>query len=182
MLIAAFASSALAQAGAAPTDDVVSSLWGGYRFAEPAGWGCTLLSKSSARAMCTRVGFSTHLLESNRIYKEDADNFIGVDVRQPIAIADLAQAFITRRLADDPGLKLVESREVTLNGMPAFRAEFSSVNSQGLRLRTVAWGLTTPDGLYLFTYRAPELTFFQADLPAIEGALDTLKVMKPMRP
>ena len=73
-------------------------------------------------------------------------------------------------------VEMLANEPATLAGHPAFRLEYEykqSVDTGSVRFREVVIGSNSPQGIYLVSYRAPVLHFFERDRETFEKTLAT---------
>ncbi|HWP35843.1 MAG TPA: hypothetical protein VNM66_09620 [Thermodesulfobacteriota bacterium] len=81
-------------------------------------------------------------------------------------------------LAADPAVlafALEESAPVTVGGLPGFRARFTSKTADGLRLRTLYYGLVAGQWIYVLRYTAAERYYFDKDLAVFEQVVASFR-------
>ena len=78
------------------------------------------------------------------------------------------------------GYSRIATREVrpwSLGGRPGFRFEFSHQAEDGLRREGLAAGLVAAGRLWLITYTAPEVHYFQKYKPQVEALLSSITLL-----
>lgn len=80
------------------------------------------------------------------------------------------------RASGASSLKIVETRPVTLAGLPGFRATVAFKDSRGLRMKAVLCGVLRHDRGWRVSYVAPARHYFELDLATFDEALATFQI------
>ena len=69
----------------------------------------------------------------------------------------------------------LELKPTELSGHQAFRLVMQTVTGTGLKVNTVTYGFSRDNGFYELSYTAPELHYFERDLPVFESLVESFK-------
>jgi hypothetical protein len=84
--------------------------------------------------------------------------------------ADVAHQILAARQREDgiDVLELVSLAPATVAGSEGFRAEYAYRSARGIAYSVVSYGAIRGEGVYLITFEAPSIHFFERDLPTFE--------------
>lgn len=75
-------------------------------------------------------------------------------------------------------LKVKENKSARLNGRQGFRAVLEYKNQDGLRIKTVYYGIMQGEWFYGIRYTAPERHYFDKDIKTFEKVVGSIKLPK----
>lgn len=93
---------------------------------------------------------------------------------QPAEVVALFEALVSR---DGSSFQLDRLAPQAFAGGNGFRFDFSSVRKRDeVRLRGIGWGVVRNGELFLMTYTAPRLAFFERHLPSVEAMARSARI------
>ncbi|MGI9281199.1 MAG: hypothetical protein ACR2PX_16455 [Endozoicomonas sp.] len=94
----------------------------------------------------------------------------------PIELADYYLASFKKE-RDGLEVEQLDIKPVKLSGQAAFRMLLQTTTSRGLKINTLAYGLSSKKGFYELSYSAPELHYFERDLPEFEKMVKSFEAL-----
>jgi hypothetical protein len=159
----------------------VTSSGGKYSLNLPVGWNVLALG---TQQIASKYGTG---LQSLTVRQINLKNAFGTGKNRTNASADMDPRELCEKLvADMKALPNNETLEITsvqpymLGGRPGFRAELKSkrtFQADGIRYQHVLYGTANKNGVYTLQYEAPVLHYFAKDLPDVEAAAGTFKLL-----
>ena len=89
--------------------------------------------------------------------------------------SELADAVIGEIKSEVEAADVLENAPAQIDGAKGVRIHFRYANQEGLRFDEVIYAFVDPQGLYLLSYHAPMLYYFERDLGAFEKAVASFK-------
>lgn len=146
---------------------------GHYQVSLPAGW---VRYPVGSNSVLTRDGVAVQQI--TLVQRGHLNAFPRIErSTQPDSTAEELAEFYIAELREEfgpIGLTIVDNRPMRIGSRTAFRLQLQWRNSLGLRWQAVAVGTTGPSGIFLAAYRAPNLHYFERDLPVFERLLDSI--------
>ncbi|HXK55061.1 MAG: hypothetical protein KDI74_11810 [Gammaproteobacteria bacterium] len=127
----------------------------------------------------TRDGPEIQKIRLRASTHDDAFKTIGEKSSGGMLPTELAELFIAELKKEDseglPSLTVLSNEPVSIAGQDAFRIHASYLTSNGLKYELLAVGFVTQKYLYVVSYTAPALVFFQRNRETYEQLLTSLK-------
>ncbi len=148
----------------------------GYAVKLPEGW-LTPKPAKPDHILLTEDGLGLDEIVINRFDNDKAFPKTKKTVSPDMLPSDLADVFIAENKQDgNDGTEVKDNSPALVGGKPGFRVEFEFKTADGLRYRSVTYGLCTADGFYMLMYKAPELYYFDHGLPAFKSVVDSFRL------
>lgn len=132
----------------------------------PDGW-VEVMHDRTAVAI-TRDGPDLELISAERRPLDQAFKKVRQKLTPQTPPSDLANYWIASMRDQDSAWQVLENRPAQLGGRPAFEVMIQRKTGRGLRIRDVAYGCVSDDGVYLLSFEAPYLHFFDSYRPTFE--------------
>lgn len=142
-----------------------------FAFSVPSGWTYQRMQRDQLTISRDGPGIqkmSTQWFEWNKpFYYGDVEKdrlqrgMLPTDVAQQILAARQRQRGIE-------SLDLVSLEPAVVTGVEGYRAEYAYRTERGLNYRGVSYGAIRPEGVYVVTFEAPGLHFYERDVPTFE--------------
>jgi hypothetical protein len=151
---------------------------GGYAVTLPSGWSWIKYNEKSP-LLSTRDGPD---LQAIRVFfrkHEKAFPAIDQDSSADMTPRELAELFVAdlRKERGVGTIDIVDNIPADLGGSPGFRVELAWRSESGLRYRAVAYGCATARGLYVITYNAPVLHYYEKSIGPFETSVQTFRFL-----
>jgi hypothetical protein len=143
----------------------------------PEGW---MRLNADGDILVTRDGFSLQVIRMTRL-----------EVGQPLAsskrklVRGMEPAEVAEVLSGEfaskqniTGVKLLESSPARIAGAPGMKIVFSFKDSDGLRKKSVFYGVLGERWIWYLAYAAPARYYFDADLPTFEKVVASVRLVK----
>ena len=152
----------------------------GYSIQYPAGWrwikmpfgGETIASVDGPGIQMISVDFRKHKKAFRALNQDSTPEMAPQELAEKI-IAEATQA---RSLQN---VEVLSDEPTTLAGRPGFRVLFTyrtPVDAGSLRYREIVTGTNSPQGIFIVSYRAPVLHYFDRDVQTFEKSLATFTI------
>jgi hypothetical protein len=152
----------------------------GYSIRYPTGWRWikmpfgdeTVAPRDGVPIQAISVDFRKHK-KAFRVLNQDSTPAM---LPQELAEKIIAEATQARSLQN---VEILSDEPTTLAGRPGFRVLFSyrtAVDAGSIRFREIVVGANSPQGIFIVSYRAPVLHYFEHDLATFEQALATFSI------
>lgn len=128
--------------------------------------------------MMTREGpFSQYILVQQRHVNQPFRHTKKM-IRKDMLPQEAAQVVLDEILSDRAVLnfQVLENLPATVNGYDGFRILFTYRTSDGLRFKTLYYGLLQGDWFYSLRYNAAEARFSEADVETFRKVLDSFQI------
>ncbi len=151
----------------------------GYSIQYPAGWrwikfgDVSLATRDGAPIQMILVDFRKHK-KAFRTLNQDSTPAM---MPQELAERVVAEATKERSLQN---VEVLSDEPATLAGRPGFRllvAYRSAVDAGSVRYREIVLGANSPQGIFIISYRAPVLHYFERDVATFEKSLATFAIV-----
>lgn len=152
----------------------------GYSIQYPPGWRWvkmpfgdeTLATRDGAPLQAISVDFRKHKKAFRALNQDSTPDLMPLELAEKI-VAEATQA---RSLQN---VEILSDEPTEVSGRPGFRlliAYRTTVDAGSLRYREVVVGANSPQGIFIVSYRAPTLHYFDRDLAAFEKSLATFTI------
>ena len=95
--------------------------------------------------------------------------------------SELADRYIAEmRAADEhglPSLEVLSNRPATIDVRPGFALHLRFLSERGLRYERLVNGFANQDGLFVISFQAPTLHFFERDRDAFHGVVGSFRAI-----
>ncbi len=123
----------------------------------------------------TRDGTMLQWIEVKRRNKEKP--FASLDKALPSQplVTELAEYYLadTKKQAANIHIEQLDLQPVSIAEQTGFRMTLKLVNSRGLEVHMITYGVWVEGWFYQLSYQAPKLYYFERDLPAFEQIVGT---------
>ncbi|HEU0226046.1 MAG TPA: hypothetical protein VFR29_11470 [Steroidobacteraceae bacterium] len=152
----------------------------GYSIQYPAGWRWIKLPFGD-ETIASRDGPSIHAISVDYRKHRKAFRALNQDSTPDMAPQELAQKIIAEatQARQLQNVEILSDEPVVVAGRPGFRVLFSyrtAVDAGSLRYREFVVGTNSPQGIFIISYRAPVLQYFDRDVETFEKALATFTI------
>jgi hypothetical protein len=176
----AFAAPALAAWKLVAEGETVTHEKSGYSIQYPEGWRWikmpfgdeTLATRDGAPIQAIAVDFRRHKKAFRALNMDSTPEMMPQELAQKI-VAEATQA---RSLQN---VEILSDEPTMLAGRPGFRllvAYRTAVDAGSLRYREIVVGTNSPQGIFIVSYRAPVLHYFERDIASFEKSLATFAI------
>ena len=150
-----------------------------YTFQAPTGWYLTPYKLAGGARVFTRDGTPLQTIVSGRSSHKRAFPAIEKESSPDMLPQDLAETYIANLKArfQNDTVDVLDNVPAVLGGSPGVRLTFEYRNDAGLRYRAVHYVASAPGGLYVLSYEAPTLHYFERHVAEFEGAVDTFRML-----
>jgi hypothetical protein len=123
--------------------------------------------------VATRDGFNLQQIAVDRVDPDEPLAHTKKKVTKGMRPSELAEVLLDDLRAGGGlnGLKVVDTRPVTIGGSPGFRTTVAFKDGFGLRMKAVLAGTIVEDRGFRITYVAPARHYFDQDLATFDAAL-----------
>lgn len=157
----------------------------GYSIQYPSGWRWikmpfgdeTIASLDGPGLQTISVDFRKHKKAFRALNQDSTPEMVPQELAQKL-IAEATQA---RSLQN---VEVLSDEPTTLAGRPGFRVMVTyrtPVDAGSLRYREIVVGANSPQGIFIVSYRAPVLHYFDRDVPAFEKTLASFAITDKAR-
>ncbi len=149
-----------------------------YAITLPTGWAWIKYNEKSP-LLATHDGPD---LQAIRVFFRGHDKAfpaIGQDSAPDMMPRELAELFVAdlRKERGVGTIDIVDNIPADLGGAPGFRVELAWRSESGLRYRAIAYGCATARGLYVITYNAPALHYYEKSAGPFEQSVQTFRFL-----
>lgn len=139
----------------------------------PDGW--VEIAHDKAAVAITRDGPALELIAAERRPLNEAFKKVRQKLTPQTPPSDLANYWIASMRGQDSAWRVLENRPARLGGHPAFEVMIERKTRRGLRIRDLTYGCAGEDGVYLLSFEAPYLHFFDSYRPTFERVVAGFK-------
>lgn len=150
----------------------------GYAITLPAGW-AWIKYNDKAPLLSTHDGPD---LQAIRVFYRKHDKaFPAIEQKSSADTMprELAELFVAdlRKERGAGTIDIIDNIPADMAGVPGFRVELAWRSESGLRYRAVAYGCATDRGLYVITYNAPALHYYEKSAGLFEQSVQTFRFL-----
>ncbi|MGY0217290.1 hypothetical protein ACWJJH_07835 [Endozoicomonadaceae bacterium StTr2] len=150
---------------------------GSFKVQAPIGW--VMGPVDNKGILLTEEGPGLHRIIMNRVDHKNAFKSIEKSSSPDLLPTELADYYLAefKKTHEGVEVKKLELQPAMLAGEAGFRMKLQVVTPKGLKLNTLAYGLSRENGFYELSYSAPELHYYDRDLEIFEkivGSFETL--------
>lgn len=144
----------------------------------PGGWVRFNSSASEHDITITKDGPYLQMIEADSAGLDKPFENLDIKLSQDTLISELAEHYEANLRAGANGVSVerISMKPATIDGKDGFRLEARLVGPSGLEVKTLAYGALHNKRLYTVSYLAPELFYFERDLPAFETMVSSVKL------
>ena len=101
-------------------------------------------------------------------------------IKKGMPLQEISEVVLDEIRSDQTVLnfEIVENVPVKINGIPGFKVVFTYKNADGLRLKSIYYGLLHEEMFYTFRYNAALRHYFEKELKTFEEILKSFKLIK----
>lgn len=150
----------------------------GYAITLPSGW-AWIKYNDKAPLLSSHDGPD---LQAIRVYFRKPDKaFPAIEQKSSpdMMPRELAELFVAdlRKERGVGTIDMMENTPAELGGVPGFRVELAWRSESGVRYHAIAYGCATERGLYVMTYNAPVLHYYEKSAGLFEQSVQTFRFL-----
>lgn len=150
-----------------------SGNWFGPRISMPLPAGWMKRNFVEDGLVATRDGFNLQTISIGRVDPGKPLAHTKKKVAKGMRPDELAEVLLDdlRASGGANGLKVLDTRPITIGGRPGFRTAIAFKDDWGLRMKAVLCGTIVEDRAFRITYLAPARHYFEQDLATFDAAV-----------
>jgi hypothetical protein len=130
--------------------------------------------------LITRDGLSLQYIQIGRMKIENSLKHTKKKFSKGMLPQETAEVALDN-MASNPdilNLEVIENIPATVNGIPGFKAIYTYKSKDGLKLKSIFYGLMIGDWFYSIQYDAAQRYYFDKDLKTFEKILESFRLIK----
>lgn len=149
-----------------------------FRVELPVGW-MEFVANNPNDLLLTRDGFSLQRVAINHNTFKKAFEKTEVEVSQDTLLTDFIDYYVAEFLKRNEELSLEVDAKLpaVVGGLDGFKVTMHATNKKGLTYNIVAYGCLDEEGVYDLVFWAPEIHYFERDLPEFEKVVESFTVL-----